>query len=86
MTVLEMSDYRQPDPSRKIEMTFIGFPFETPEGDPYRLNYTVITEKPDEVLKVVQENGGLLMSDEESEAAWWLPWPCAAVRIRVQES
>jgi hypothetical protein len=84
MSVVNLDDYRAPNTTGPFTITFIGFNFTTPEGRQDRLtvNLTVEPGNPAEIIKAVREQGGhYLPAQDGEEFVWFLPWPCAAVRI-----
>jgi hypothetical protein len=87
MSVVNLDDYRAPPTDLgPFTVTFTGFPFRTPEGREDRLtvNITLQHGTPDEVISIVKEMGGIYLSPQnEGDPFWFLPWPCAAVRISV---
>lgn len=83
-TVVNIEDYRAPRRSGPCIVWFLGFDFETPEGKRSRLNWSVRIEDGDfeGVIEAVKQLGGAyLPSQDGGKTVWFLPWPCAAVRI-----
>jgi hypothetical protein len=86
MNVINIDDYRAP---KEIEgqpctVTFLGFAFKTPEGVEGRLNLSITIDNGDfaGIIKTLKEQGGAyLPSEDGGKTHWFLPWPCAAVRI-----
>ena len=83
--VVKIDDYRAPQPRGPCEITFIGFPFVTPEGEEQKVTLTISVQNGDfeGIIDVIKENGGAwLPSTDGGQTFWFLPWPCAAVRVR----
>ena len=62
MTVVNLEDYRAPKPEPKpCTVTFMGFPFVTPEGISNHVNVTVPAEDGDylRIMEVIRELGGI---------------------------
>jgi hypothetical protein len=85
VTVVNIEDYRAPvKTGRPCIVNFLGFAFKTPEGVEGRLNFTVRVEDGDAVgvIDAIKEQGGAyLPSQDDGKTFWFLPWPCAAIRI-----
>ncbi len=82
--VVNLEDYRPKLEGKPCIISFIGFSFQTPEGEPMKLNFVVDLENGDyqAAIDAVRENGGVyLESPGKPDVTWFLPWPCAAVRI-----
>ena len=83
MTVVNLEDYRAPKPEPKpCTVTFMGFPFVTPEGISNHVNVTVPAEDGDylRIMEVIRKLGGIWCPSQDG-AKTFLPWPCAAVRV-----
>jgi hypothetical protein len=83
--VIMIDDYRPKPPIGPIDVTFIGFPHRTPEGADHALSYTITVPDGDfyGAIQAMKEAGGIwIPRSDETGAFWFLPWPCAAVRIR----
>jgi hypothetical protein len=89
MAVVNIEDYRVPEKSgAPCEVTFIGFRFRTPEGQEQGLNVTIRIADGDftGAIEAVKQQGGFYLGpfgEGEAVTGWFLPWPCAAVRIRA---
>jgi hypothetical protein len=75
-----------PPPEAKGPCTIIfhGFPCKTRENQDYRLTLSVTIQDGDfqGVIDAFKENGGAWLPDEFGEdAVWWMPWPCAAIKV-----
>lgn len=82
MTVVEMSDYRSSSGDGVFEVTFIAPRSTTPEGDQLNFTYTTLADDPDAAIAKVREAGGIFAEKEGEDTVWFMPWPCAAVRIK----
>jgi hypothetical protein len=86
MTVVNLQDYRPPKyEGGACNITFIGFPFRTPEGAQSSLTCTIHLQKGDEFMQVIEDvkaQGGLyLPSQDGGKTFWFAPWPFAAIRV-----
>ena len=88
-SVVNLDDYRAPNETGPFTVTFIGFNFATREGSQDRLtvNITVQQGNPSEIIESVRDQGGIYLPPQAGEEPFWfLPWPCAAVRISSAET
>lgn len=78
-----LKDYKPGEPRRPREITFFAPAFKAADGEMSGFNLTVTVENGDvlSVLGVVRNDGGAWCGESDG-AHWFLPWPCAAVRIR----
>ncbi|HXC55488.1 MAG TPA: hypothetical protein VNU97_09345 [Rhizomicrobium sp.] len=86
--VVNLEDYRAPKQSGPCIVAFVGFDFETPEGRKMRLTRTFKIADGDFVgaIEAVKQNGGVYFpSQDGGKTVWFLPWPCAAVRISAAQ-
>jgi hypothetical protein len=85
--VIDIDQYRPKDVSGAVDVTFFGIPFQGPDGESQQLTLNVTVEDGDfeGVIATVRDNGGWYVQDEDS-SAWFLPWPCAAVRVEPVRS
>ena len=84
MTVVNIDDYRAPRGIGRCTVTFVGFGYRTPEGNEGRLNLSITIEDGDAtgMIDAIKKQGGVyLPSQDDGRTYWFLPWPCAAVRI-----
>jgi hypothetical protein len=84
MTVVNIDDYRVPSGIGPCAVTFLGFAYKTPEGVEGRLSVSVTIENGDfeAVINTVRDLGGIYIPPGDGlQTFWFLPWPCAAVRI-----
>ncbi len=84
-SVINIEDYRpqvQFEPGRYV-ISFIGFEFMTPEGNKMRLSrsWTVDSELIESSIEAVKQEGGIYLPIDDKKIMWFLPWPCAAVRV-----
>jgi hypothetical protein len=80
---------RTPEVKGPCTVIFYGFPFKTRENQDYRLTFSVTIENGDyqSVIDAFKENGGVWMPNERDEhGAWWMPWPCAAIKVDFEET
>jgi hypothetical protein len=85
VSVVNIEDYRPPEKSGvPCTVTFIGFRFRAPEGDERSLTFSVTIADGDfaAIIEIIKEQGGIYLPPQEGSDFWFLPWPCAAVRIR----
>ncbi len=83
---LRLEDLKPPEGSGPCNVAFIGHPFKTPEGQQTTLSVTVTIEDGDfaGLIATIKDFGGIFIPPEEGQSgvtSWFLPWPCAAVRI-----
>jgi hypothetical protein len=89
MTVINIADYRPPEKmgggtGTPCTITFMGFNFWTPEGEQKRLSVSIDLGDGDfeGMIDYVRQQGGIYLPTPEEDAnSWFLPWPCAAVRV-----
>ena len=84
MPVINLEDYR---PSKKGEPCKVTFFSPTFSADG-RIEWTVTIENGDYVgvIEAVKNYGGAyLPSQDGGKTFWFLPWPCAAVRVSTVE-
>jgi hypothetical protein len=82
-TAINIADFRVPQRSgAACVVTFIGFRFRTPEGREDHLNVSLTVPSGDYAgaIKEIKNLGGMYLSLSDKEI-WFLPWPCAAVRV-----
>jgi hypothetical protein len=87
-SVVNIADYRPQKSSAPCVVTFIGFTFDLPEGGKLRLTRSFEIENGDfeGAIEAVKERGGIYVPSQDGGATvWFLPWPCAAVRISTVE-
>lgn len=85
--VVQIKDYQAPGLTGPCIVEFVGFEFKTPEDVVMRLNFSVAVADGDfeTAIDHVRRNGGIYVPAEDgAQTHWFLPWPCAAVRIRTQ--
>ena len=85
MSVVQMDDYRAPEHSGPVEISFIGPSMAIPEGGTGGITLTMIVENGDfeSMIEAVKDAGGIYLPNPDPNGDFWfLPWPCAAVRIR----
>lgn len=84
--IVNIDDFRPEGSTGPAEVSFIGFRFEQEDGETQRLQVNVVVANGDfeGIINAVRENGGIYVQPNEGEdvAAWFLPWPCAAVRVK----
>jgi hypothetical protein len=89
MSIVNIEDYRPPEKSGvPCVVTFIGFRFWTPEGEEQRLNVSVHVADGDfaGIIDIAKERGGIWIPAQDGVSTnWFLPWPCAAVRISPEQ-
>lgn len=80
--VIELEDYRPKNVSGAVDVTFFGVAFENEEGERRQLTLKIHVEDGDYegIIATVRDNGGWYVRNE-GEPAWFMPWPCAAVRV-----
>jgi hypothetical protein len=84
--VLDINDFRPPRlGGAPCVVTFMGFQFRTPEGQDH-INVSVTVHDGDfaRVIEAVKKQGGMYLpplGEGGNVVSWFLPWPCAAVRI-----
>jgi hypothetical protein len=81
--IIDFEDYRPAKGGGPIEVSFFGFPFEV-DGKTEQLTLNVTVENGDYegIISAVKENGGWFLRNDNGDPAWFLPWPCAAIRVR----
>jgi hypothetical protein len=82
-TVINVANFRVPQRNGgPCVVTFMGFRFRTPEGREDHLNVSVTVPSGDYAgaIREIKNLGGMYLSLSD-EGTWFLPWPCAAVRI-----
>ena len=81
--IVNLEDHRPQPVIGPVEVSFFGIPFEI-DGEQQQLTLSVIVENGDfqGAIDSMRDNGGLYVEGDPSGAGWYLPWPCAAVRVR----
>jgi hypothetical protein len=87
MTVIDIRDYQPKKAVGPVEVTFFGFPFKA-ENQDRTLSCTITIADGNylAVIEIFKQNGGVYMPDDDGETQWFLPWPCAAIRLRAVPS
>jgi hypothetical protein len=70
--------------ARPNRVTFIGFPCTLPDGTTAHLSASIDVLDGDvqSAIEIVRRNGGLFVPGSAgSEFQYFLPWPCALVRV-----
>jgi hypothetical protein len=81
MTVINLADHRPPKNNSPCRLTFFGSSFEAGNSN---ITWSITIEDGDYVgvIEAVKQNGGIYAaSQDRGKTYWFLPWPCAAVRI-----
>ena len=85
MNVINMKDYRPPQAAGKpCTLTFMSALCRTPEGTESHVNVTVTVDDGDYagVIAMIKDFGGIWYHGrQDGDASYFLPWPCALVRI-----
>src|SRR2546430_2074967 len=85
MSVVNIEHYRPPGEIGPCRVTLIGFPFKTPEGQESTLSVNMTVENSgtvDALTETLRTRGGMYIPPQDGGSTFWfLPWPCAAVRI-----
>ena len=85
MPVVNLADYRAPRINGPFTITFIGFSFGTPEGRQDQLTLSINVKDggdPAVIIDAIKAQGWVYLPSRDGEKPFWfLPWPCAAVRI-----
>ena len=88
MSVIRLDEYLAQQPrERARQICFFGPIYQDTDGAEKTLTICVEVKDGDVagILSVVQEDGGILQEGEDG-TLHFLPWPCAAVRIRDSDS
>jgi hypothetical protein len=81
MTVINLDEHR-PKKVGPCRITFFSSRFGRDSAIEY--NYDIENGDVEGVIKTVQQSGGVwLPSHDDSHTFWFLPWPCAAVRVTM---
>jgi hypothetical protein len=85
-TVVNLDNYRQKDfaqTGQHFSITFFGVPFI--HDDTRRslsLTFNVHNGNPHDIINEVKVRGGAFLEGDPSQKEYWfMPWPCAAIRI-----
>ena len=78
-------DDDMPGLTGSVAVTFIGFEFQTSDGQRKRLTHTTFveeigTEDVGKAIRHIREEGGIWIT--EGGGVWFMPWPPAAIEFR----
>jgi hypothetical protein len=81
--IVNLGDYRASAPG-PVEVTFFAASFRDEEDRLHHLSYSVRLQgfELGELIENAQSNGGIFIDGGDVDSSWFLPWPCAAVRVR----
>jgi len=82
MTVVDLDQYRAQSSGTEFDVTFMAALTTTPEGQELKLTFTIRTQDPLGLIDDAKANGGIFNESPDDNVLWFIPWPCAAVRVR----
>jgi len=81
--IINIGDYRAPAHDGPCTVTFIWPDFLVPEGNAkkrFSRTWTIANGDFEGTIEAVKQNGGIYFP-VDAGTLWFLPWPCAAVKI-----